>query len=214
MQWTHDATTRNALWIGGGQWAGKTTVATLLGSRYGLTHLHCDYADSRGHEDRRVAARTRLGRPQIDWVAYWSELTPPEMAEAALDMFSERFPWVLDDLRAIVSPRPIVVEGWNLRPDLVATVTEDLRRMILLIPTDAWRLHQAATLPRAGRLYLDLPDPARGQRNRLERDRILAQDALERARSLGVRIVEVDGSRDPESITDELADHFAPFLTF
>jgi hypothetical protein len=135
------------------------------------------------------------------------------MAEAALDMFSERFPWVLDDLRALLSPHPIVVDGWNVRPDLVATVTDDLRRMILLIPTHDWRLHQAATLPRAGRIHMDVSDPARAQRNRLERDRILAQDAADRAGGLGVRVVEVDGNRDAESITDELADHFAPFLS-
>jgi hypothetical protein len=72
MQWTQDGTTRNALWIGGGQWAGKTTAAALLSGRYGLTHYHCDYTDSRGHDDRRFAARTRLGRPQIDWAAYWT----------------------------------------------------------------------------------------------------------------------------------------------
>jgi hypothetical protein len=212
MQWTHDGTIRNALWIGGGQWAGKTTAAALLGGRYGLTHYHCDYADSRGHEDRRVALRTRLGQQQIDWAAYWTELDPQRMAEAALDMFTERFPWVLDDLRALVSLRPILVDGWNLRPDLVATVAEDLRRMVVMVPTEDWRLHQAASLPRAQRIDLDVSDPERAQRNRLERDRILAQDAAERARALGVRIVAVDGTRDAESIADEIADQFVDFL--
>jgi 2-phosphoglycerate kinase len=208
-----DGTTRNALWIGGGQWAGKTTVAALLARRYGLTHYHCDYHDSRSHEDRRVAARTRRGQPQTDWAAYWTNLTPQEMADTALDMFADRFPLVLDDLRALVSPCPILVDGWNLRPDLVATATDDLRRMILLVPTDEWRRHQAAALPRAGRVSMDLPDPARAQRNRLERDRILAQDATHRARARGVQIIEVNGTRDAESITDEVARHFASFLT-
>ena len=45
MRWTLDGTIRNALWIGGGQWAGKTTVAGLLTDRYGLVHYPYDYHD-------------------------------------------------------------------------------------------------------------------------------------------------------------------------
>jgi hypothetical protein len=213
MPWTYDGTIRNALWIGGGQWAGKTTVGGLLASRYGLTHYHCDYHDSRTHEDRRAAARARRGQPPTDWLAYWSKLSPAEMADRALEDFAERFPWVLDDLRALVSPRPILVDGWNLRPDLVATVTDDLDRMIVLIPTDQWRQHQAAVLPRAGRVSIEVPDATRTQRHRLERDRILAANAAERARALGVRVIEVDGTRDAESIANELASHFGRLTT-
>jgi hypothetical protein len=56
-------TLRDALWIGGGQWAGKSTVARILALRHGLTAYHYDYQDARGHDDRRVARRVRLGEP-------------------------------------------------------------------------------------------------------------------------------------------------------
>ncbi|WP_305788130.1 hypothetical protein [Symbioplanes lichenis] len=130
------------------------------------------------------------------------------MADQALDSFAERFSWVLDDLRALVSPRPVLVDGWNLRPDLVATVIDDRRRMVVLVPTDEWRRHQAATLPRAAAFGADLPDPAQARRNRLERDRLLAADAAERAEALGMRVIEVDGTRHVEAIADEVAVHF------
>ncbi|MEO3816357.1 hypothetical protein [Plantactinospora sp. B24E8] len=213
MQWTHDGTIRNALWIGGGQWAGKTTVGSMLTSRYDLVHYHCDYHDARGHEDRRVAARVRRREAAPDWAAYWTELTCQEMVERALENFTEQFSWVLDDLRALVSRRPVLADGWNLRPDLVATVADDLRRMVVLVPTDEWRRRQAETLPRAARFGMDLPDPARVRQRRLERDRVLATDAAERARALGIRVIEVDGTRDVESVTDEVARHFAAFTT-
>ncbi|RZU76716.1 hypothetical protein EV384_5391 [Micromonospora kangleipakensis] len=213
MQWTYDGTIRNALWIGGGQWAGKTTVGAILTGRYGLTHYHCDYHDSRTHEDRRIATRARRGQPPTDWSEYWTKLSPREMANRALDNSAEQFPWVLDDLRALVSPHPILVDGWNLRPDLVVTVAGDLRRVIVLVPTDEWRRHQAATLPRAAAFGADLPDPARAQRNRLERDRILAADAAQRARALGIRVIEVNGAQDAESIADEVAAHFSAVMT-
>ncbi len=79
--------------------------------------------------------------------------------------------------------------------------------------TDEWRQHQAATLPRAGRVGTQVPDPARAQRHRLERDRILAVDAAARARALGLRVIEVDGTRDAESIANEVASHFGSFST-
>ncbi len=208
MHWTPDGTIRAALWIGGGQWAGKTTVGALLAGRHGLTHYHCDYHDSRAHEDRRTAARSRRGEAPVDWRAYWTGLTPREMADRALDNVAEQFPWVLDDLRALVSPHPILADGWNLRPELVAAVADAPRRMVVLVPTDAWRRHQAAVLPRAARFGADLPDPVLARRNRLERDRLLAEDAAARAREHGIRVIEIDGTRTPSSVADEVAAHF------
>jgi hypothetical protein len=35
------AIVEEALWIGGAQWAGKTTVARILSERHGLGHLAC-----------------------------------------------------------------------------------------------------------------------------------------------------------------------------
>ncbi|GAA3221864.1 DUF4440 domain-containing protein [Dactylosporangium siamense] len=200
-------TIRDALWIGGGQWSGKTTVGALLTTRHALTHYHCDHHDARAHEDRRIAARSRRGDPPPDWPAYWAS-TPQEMADVAMANFAEQFPWVLDDLRALVSPRPVLVDGWNLRPDLVAGVADAAHRMAILVPTPEWQSHQAATLPRAARFGADLPDPARARRNRDERDRILAADAADRASALGIRVIPIDGTRDPASIADELEDHF------
>lgn len=61
--WDPFGTLRGTLWIGGGQWAGKSTIARNLARRYGLTAYHYDYHDARGHEDRRIARRVRLGEP-------------------------------------------------------------------------------------------------------------------------------------------------------
>jgi hypothetical protein len=213
MNWTPDGTVRNALWIGGGQWAGKTTVAALLGDRYGLTHYHYDAHAARGHEDRRIAALARRGEPirETDWERYWIGLGPRETAEQVLAGFPDYFGWVLDDLRALVSPYPIIAEGWGLRPELVAGVA-DRRRMVVLAPTDDWQERQAATLPRAGAVTAQVSDPARAQRNRLERDRLVTADAVAKARELGIAVITVDGARGPQEIADQVAEHFSAFL--
>lgn len=213
MEWTPDGTIRNALWIGGGQWAGKTTVSALLSDRYGLTHYHYDAHAAHGHEDRRLAALIRRGeRPaETDWESYWVGEDPRATAKWVLANFPDYFAWVLDDLRALVSPYPIVAEGWGLRPELVAEVT-DRRRMVVLAPTDEWQEHQAATVPRAGAVSARVSDPARAQRNRLERDRLITADAVRQAGRLGIRVITVDGTRGPKQITDEVAAHFSGFV--
>jgi hypothetical protein len=204
---------RNALWICGGQWAGKTTVAGILVDRLGVTHYHYDFHSARGHEDRRVAALARRGEYQgeTDWESVWIGPTPAEMAASVLADFPERFQWVLDDLSGLVSPRPVLVDGWGCRPELVAAVT-DPARMVVMVPTDEWRLKQASQLPRARALGHRVSDPELAGRNRIERDRLIALDAVERARELGIPVIEVDGTRPAEAIADEVAGHFRPFL--
>lgn len=212
--WDPFGTLRDALWIGGGQWAGKSTVARILARRYGLTAYHYDYHDARGHDDRRIARRVRLGEPPYgpDPDDSWVNTTPEQMAAATLEGFPVRFEWALDDLRGLVSGRPVIAEGWGLRPLLVAPIIDSPRRMAVMVATEEFRQRQLRDLPRAATFSQQVSDPARGQRNRLARDRIVAEDAASSARRLGVRVIEVDGTYDANAIAGIVADHFRPYL--
>ena len=162
--WDPFGTIRNALWIGGGQWAGKSTVARLLARRYGLTAYHYDYQDARGHNDLRIAARVRRGEPAEGPSAdqAWLAGSPEQLAAATLASFEERFSWALDDLRARTAGRPVIAEGWGLRPDLVAPLIEAPDRMVVMVPTEEFRQYQTRVLPRAMRLGSRLSDPETG----------------------------------------------------
>ena len=212
--WDPFGTLRDALWIGGGQWAGKSTVARILARRYGLTAYHYDYHDARGHDDRRIARRVRLGEPTHgpDPDDIWVNTTPEQMAAATLAGFPVRFEWALDDLRGLVSGRPVIAEGWGLRPELVAPIIDSPRRMAVMVATEEFRQRQLRDLPRAATFSQQVSDPARGQRNRLARDRIVAEDAASSARRLGIRVIEVDGTHDANAIAGIVADHFRPYL--
>jgi hypothetical protein len=214
MTWDPFGTLRQALWIGGGQWAGKSTVARILAVRYGVTAYQYDYHDARGHDDRRLAHRLRRGLepspPDPD--AAWVHPTPEQMAAQSLAEFRLRFEWALDDLRALVSGRPVVAEGWGLRPDLVAPILDSPCRMVVMVPTEEFRQYQLGTLPRAGALPHGVSDPARAQRNRMARDRLVAADAVRTARERDIRVIEVDGSLDAEAVAGIVADHFSPHL--
>lgn len=212
--WDPFGTLRLALWIGGGQWAGKSTIARLLAVRYGLTAYHYDYHDARAHNDRRLARRVALGEPATDPdpETVWVDPTPEEMAAQTLATFPIRFGWALDDLRALVSGRPIIAEGWGLRPELVASIVDSPRRMIVMVPTPEFRHHQLGALPRAGSFGHEVSDPVRAQQNRLDRDRLVADDAARTARRLGIRVIDVDGTHNADVVADLVADHFSPYL--
>lgn len=208
-------TIRQAIWICGGQWAGKSTVARLLAHRHGITVYHYDFHDARAHQDRRIARRVRNGGPATDPApdTVWVDPTPEQMAADTIAGFPVRFEWALDDLRALVSGHPILAEGWGLRPELVAPLVDSPRRMIVMVPTGEFREHQLRALPRATAAPHEVSDPERAQRNRIARDRLVAEDAVRNARSLGIRVLEIDGSRDAEAVADVVAEHFGPYLS-
>jgi hypothetical protein len=213
--WDPFGTLRNTLWIGGGQWAGKSTVARILALRCGLTAYHYDYHDARGHDDRRIARRVRLGEPPFgpESDETWVNTTPERMAADTLAGFPVRFEWALDDLRALVSGRPVIAEGWGLRPELVVPIIDSPRRMVVMVATEEFRRRQLRELSRAATVGHQVSDPLRAQRNRLARDRIVADEAAGSARRLGIRVIEIDGTHDADAIADIVADHFTPYLS-
>ncbi|MDR7277342.1 hypothetical protein [Catenuloplanes atrovinosus] len=214
MPWDPFTTLRRALWIGGGQWAGKTTVAGIIAERYGLTHYHYDYHDARGHLDRRTAERLRRGETVVepDAESVWIRPTVEQAVAEALATFAERFAYVQDDLRALVSPHPIIADGWGLRPHLVAPLMPSPRHMVVMVPTEEFRQRQLRELHRSNTPPPGVSDPGLAQRNRIARDRILAEDAARNARRLGIRVIEIDGSRDVHAVADVVAEHFHGLL--
>jgi hypothetical protein len=84
--------------------------------------------------------------------------------------------------------------------------------MVVMVPTDEFRQHQLSRLPRAGAISRKVSDPDLAQRNRIARDRLIADDAVTNARRLNIRIIGVEGSRDAHAVPSMVADHFYGFL--
>ena len=208
------------LWIGGAQWAGKTTVARLLAARYPLVVYAYDYHDARSHSararadaDRFPAYNAFLAALDDDPDRVWSDPSPKQMAERELAVFRERFQMVSEDLSALPEATPVLAEGWGLRPDLVAPHLAAPEKAIFLVPTESFRQSQLDALGRAKRISVGgLREPARAQRNRIERDRLLAEDVVARANALGLPTLEVDGIENPLSVSERVGKQFRPFL--
>jgi len=118
----------------------------------------------------------------------------------------------LEDLSALPPSPPVLAEGWGLRPALLAPLLDSPRRAIFLVPSDEFRRRQLRELPRASRMFIATSDPEQAQRNRVERDGLLARELLNSARRLGLRTVTVDGTLGVAEVADLVAEHFRPFL--
>ncbi|MGI8550065.1 MAG: hypothetical protein ACR2PL_04575 [Dehalococcoidia bacterium] len=135
------------------------------------------------------------------------------MPAGALASFTERFEMVLTDLKAMPRGVTILAEGWGLRPDLVAPLIETPARSVFLVPTEAYRQQQIGTLARAGQFVgARVSDPERAQRNRTERDRLLALDVVDSAGRLGLPVILVDGNQGVPGLADLVERQFRPFL--
>jgi hypothetical protein len=84
--------------------------------------------------------------------------------------------------------------------------------MVVMVPTEGFRKYQLTRLPRAGTIGHQVSDPGLAQRNRIERDRLIAEDAVRNARRLNVRVIEVDGTHDAVAMASVVAEHFREFL--
>jgi hypothetical protein len=202
------------------QWAGKSTVANLLAGRHPIVRYAYDYHDARSHSDRARAHPDRypafnsfLADLDADPDRAWVDPSPIEMAERARSIFAERFEMTLDDLAALPDGVSVIAEGWGLRPELVAPQLADPAEAVFLVPSDDFRRRQLEGMERARALSTGgLSNPERAQENRVERDRILAADVVERAAALGLPVVTVDGSLDSHAVTTMVEDQFRPFL--
>src|SRR5688500_14495079 len=109
------------LWIGGAQWAGKTTVAWHLTHRYPLISYDYDYTSihalivrARINPELHPHSHDFLTTLDRDADEIWVRSTPEEMAARIRDVWSEKLGMVLDDLAALPSGVTVLAEGWGL----------------------------------------------------------------------------------------------------
>ncbi len=201
---------RHVLWIGGGTGAGKSSIATLLASRHGLTRYNYDWHDSRDHTDRTRADRHPHNATFLAMTLdeRWLLQAPREMADEAIDIFGERFGMVIEDLLAMPEHTLVIADGFGLLPELVHPVLESPHQAIFLLPTPEFRV---VALERRGWGSVDgTSDPSRARENRLSRDALLTDHIRGRAVALGLVAIDIDGSRSLSDVAASIEQHFAP----
>lgn len=196
---------RHVRFIGGGSGAGKSTVARRLAETYGLRLYQTEPLA------RYMARTTSADAPLLhafmamDMDERWLNRSPQVMFETFHGFHGEGFDLIVEDLLALPSAPPILVEGFTLLPRLVAPLLSRPGQAVWLIPTPAFRRaafdSRGSTWEIAGRTS----DPARALSNLLARDALFADQVAREARALGLSVIESDLGPSVEELVNQVA---------
>jgi hypothetical protein len=173
-------------------------VAKQLG--YGL--YHCDQHEHELIRDLGGAQPAIQGWLSRSLDDTWVELPVDELVEQSLQFFRELFPLLLADVRS--SERPLVVEGHQLLPELVAPALQDGDHAVWLVATLPFRLERHFHRPHAWTTPRKTRDPELAQQHRLERDSRIAELVRDQALTRGLHLIDVDGSEPLEAVAAEV----------
>jgi hypothetical protein len=171
---------RRVLWIGGGTGGGKSSTAIALAEEHGLERYSYGWHDSRDHTERTPADRhpKRAAFLAMSMDERWVTRSPEQMVDETIASFRERF---------------------------VGPVIADPRHAIFLLPTPPFR--EWALAQRGWVTIEGTSDPARARANRLVRDEILTNHVRRSAAALGLRVIEIDGSRSLNDVIAAAEEH-------
>lgn len=199
-------------WIAGGTGSGKSTAAAGLAHRFGLDVYSGDRAEhdwltrcSPQHHPHLAALRRQ--RPGDNWRHRSAE----PAYEAMGSRHGETIGFLIEDLLARPADRIVLVDYFGVLPRDLAPLLDRPTQAVFLIPTAAFRRtvlgRRYADLDRARANWGDL-DPAAALKIRLGRDALWDVEVTGQAIALGLSLLHIDGSRTPEALVDQLAEHF------
>ena len=177
----------HAVWIGGPQASGKSSIAKALAKRFELQLYVVDHRVW-VHEARMPA--TEFASLTMD--ERWVHAEPARMLEWFVTHSRHRFRLILEDLRALPDEPAAIVEGPQLFPRFVAAVIGSPEQALFLRPDpEEMRGRLLARGPMAA-----TSDGARARENATARDLLIAQLFEREARELRFRTLAVDAPLD------------------
>jgi hypothetical protein len=205
---TPDEALDGVFWLGGSPCAGKSTVAAVLASRFGLDVYHVDEAFERHTRGLDPSRQPALAR----WCAASANerwLRPvDDLVVEAIACYREHFASIAADVSARTGRRPLLVEGTALLPaEVSGVVTSGARALWLVASPDFQRRHYRQRAWAWG-VVASSDDPERAFGNWMERDVRFAAWVAAEADALGLGRITVDGGRTVDEVADEVAARF------
>ncbi len=177
---------------------GKTTAARVLARRH---DLRLSFDAHQFEHASKLPPETR----SLDEI--WVDTTPDELADWFEERCRERFPLVLADLEAIDDDAPVLVDGHQALPELVAPLTASARHVLYVVASR--EMQEPLVRARGSGVATRVRDPERAVANRLARDEELVRRLRRDAAAHGFPVVEV---QDVTETLPAIANHFEPLL--
>ena len=191
----------HALWIGGPQASGKTSIAAALADRFALQVYH---VDARTWVHKKRMPLTEFASLSMD--ERWVQADVERMLGWFVNHSRHRFRLVLEDLRALPDEPACIVEGSQLFPTSVSAVlgAPDQALFLLPVPVDM-QSRLRARGPMQG-----TSDGRRARENAIARDLEIASVFEREARELRLPALRVD--RPLDEMIELAAARFAPVV--
>jgi 2-phosphoglycerate kinase len=186
----------HVLWMGGSPCSGKSSIAQVLASEYGLHTYHCDEAFTE-HQQQITAHRQPMLHKwtHTAWTELWMQ-SPKVLVDEAIACYQEHFQLVVKDLLALPHSDPILAEGTCLLPDSVDPLLSSKEQAIWIVPTEAFqKAHYRDRGDWVEAILSECTDPELAFQNWMDRDATFARWLLRRTNELGLRTRLVDGTR-------------------
>jgi 2-phosphoglycerate kinase len=191
----------HAVWIGGPQASGKSSIARELSRRFDLQLYVVDHRVW-VHEPRMPA--TEFASLTMD--ERWVHAEPERMLEWFVTHSRHRFRLILEDLRALPDAPAVIVEGPQLFPRFVAAVIGSSEQALFLQPAlDGMRERLLARGPMEA-----TSDGVRARENATARDVLIARLFEREARELRFLTLAVDAPL--EEMIERAAAMLAPVV--
>ena len=196
-------------WIGGGSGAGKSTIASRLGARYGMHVYRTDdvMGDHRTRCDLK-ACPNLAEFVRMDMDERWLNRSPEVMLETFHWFRGEAFDLIMEDLFELPTDRPILVEGFRLLPALVEPFLCNRSHAVWLLPTPDFRLSAFKSRGSLMDIAGKTSNPERALDNLLRRDDMFTALLSDEAQSRELAVVTVTEGMTVEELTRRVARQF------
>ncbi|MGW0434605.1 hypothetical protein ACWDV4_18965 [Micromonospora sp. NPDC003197] len=199
-------------WLAGGTGSGKSTLAQVLAERYDVLIYDGDRAE-RDYVSRCTAQEQPYlwALLQAPPVRKWNGRSAQEIFESMPSLHGETFGFVVDDLLAMPTERPVLVDDFRILPREVAPLLTWPEQAAFLLPTPQFRNRALrARFADAARARANWGDSDHGEALalRLARDELWDAEVRRQAVELHLPVVTIDGSREAHDLADDLAARF------
>ncbi len=138
----------------------------------------------------------------------WVDRSPETMLETFHWYRGEGFHLIVEDVLRLASGPPVIVEGFRLLPHLVKPLLATPDQAVWLLPTPAFRRAAMDGRGSTWDIARRTKDPDRALRNLLERDRMFTERLADQARSLALRVMEVDVATTEDDLAGRVTAAF------
>lgn len=194
--------------IGGSPCSGKSTVAEMISTKYGLHYFKVD-----DHLDKYTRMGAEAGYPicrkQIEMSAeqIWMR-TPQIQCEEELQFYEEIFPFILQDLKKLNSGCAVITEGAAYLPNLMKRIGIPHNKYIAMVPTEAFQIYHYSKREWVPYVLAECSDPKKAFQNWMERDVQFAKEVMQRCADVNYQCLVNNGNLPIEKLEIIIKSHF------